>query len=118
MDPVSLTLALSFTLTSGLIIALCIPLVRGRVKPNSLYGIRLPQAFKSEDAWHAINRFGGKCFIAWCLPMFLIGVACFFIPLQHNKALTIALAFVPLICVIAPGIQAWLFARRYAAGAS
>jgi uncharacterized membrane protein len=118
MDPVSLTLALSYTLGGLLIVALAIPLVQGRVKRNALYGIRLPQSLKSDNAWLAINRFGGKSLIAWSTIMILAGVACFFIPLQSNTALTIAIGFVPFVCIGGSLIQTWRFARSYAARSS
>lgn len=81
-----------------------------------MYGVRFRQSFQSDDAWYAINRFGGRRLIAWAVPLILVGIACFFLPLQSHTALTLILGFAPLICVLAPCLQAWRFARHYRIG--
>jgi uncharacterized membrane protein len=43
-----------------IIVAALVPLIGGRVKMNHWYGIRLPQAFASEERWLEINHFGGQ----------------------------------------------------------
>jgi hypothetical protein len=65
-------------LASGLIsIALAIPLIRRRVKPNDFYGVRLPAAFVSEEAWFDLNEFGGRLLARWgaSLCVWAVGVA-------------------------------------------
>jgi hypothetical protein len=42
-------------------ILFCIPLVLRMVKPNRLYGIRVPAAFTSDANWYRINSYGAKC---------------------------------------------------------
>ena len=44
-------------------IVACIPLVLGEVEMSGDYGIRTRKAFKSNDNWIAMNRFGGKALI-------------------------------------------------------
>ena len=100
-----------------LIIALSIPLVRGRVGPNGLYGIRLPESFQSDDAWYAINRFGGKQLIVWAIPLTLVGIGCFFLPLKTHPSLAVAMGIAPLTLIFIPCFEAWRFARRYRSGA-
>lgn len=117
MDPVAITVGISWTLTGLIIIGLAIPLVRGRVGRNSLYGVRFPQSFQSDDAWYAINRFGGRRLILWAVPLILVGISCFFIPLQAHSGRALTLGFAPLIFVLVPCFQAWRFARHYGAGA-
>lgn len=48
--------------------ALAVPLWKGRVPPNQVYGVRTPAAFRSESNWYHLNRVGGR----W---LFRIGLA-------------------------------------------
>jgi len=113
MDAVAITIGISWTLAGFLCIGLAIPLVRGRVGRNSFYGVRFPQSFQSDDAWFAINRFGGKRMIAWSIPLILVGIASFFLPLKSRTGLALALGFAPLVFILIPVIEAYRFARRY-----
>lgn len=50
-----------------LAIAASMPLIRRKVKMNHWYGMRIPAAFESEDAWFDINQYGGRLFLVWGL---------------------------------------------------
>jgi uncharacterized membrane protein len=50
---------LVFLLLGGLFIALAIPLIRGKVRPNRLYGVRTPRTLGDERVWYEANRQGG-----------------------------------------------------------
>jgi uncharacterized membrane protein len=113
MDAVAITVGTSWTIIGLIIIGLAIPLVRGQVGRNGLYGVRFPQSFQSDDAWYAINRFGGKRLIIWAVPLMLVGIVCFFRPLQHHTARTLLFGFAPLIFVLIPGVKTWWFAQHY-----
>ena len=115
MDPVAITVGVSWTAIGLLMIGLAIPLVRGRVGRNSMYGVRFPQSFQSDEAWFAINRFGGKRGIVWAVPVVIVGLASFFLPLQANPIVALAVGFAPLVFVLMPAIESWRFARRYRA---
>ena len=43
-----------------LLMALSVPLIRGRVKPNSFYGLRTPKSLSNERIWYPANRAGGR----------------------------------------------------------
>jgi hypothetical protein len=113
MDAVAVTIGLSWTLIGLLCIALAIPLIKGKVPRNSLYGVRFPQSFQSDEAWLAINRYGGRRMILWAIPLIAVGVASFFLPLQSHPGFTLALGFAPLVFVLIPVIESWRFARRW-----
>lgn len=117
MDPISIIVGCSWTLIGLATIALAIPLVRGRVRRNAFYGVRFQQSFQSDDAWYAINRYGGKRLIVWAVPLVLVGIGCLFLPLRSHPALALVAGFAPLVCVLAPAVEAWRFARRYGRGA-
>lgn len=103
----------SWTVLGLLHIGLAIPLVRRCIGRNSLYGVRFPQSFQSDDAWFAINQFGGKRMIVWSIPLLVVGVVSFFLPLQSHLALTLTLGFAPLIFILIPIAESWRFARSY-----
>ena len=113
MDAVAITVGIGWTLAGLLCMALAIPLVRGQVGRNAFYGVRFPQSFQSDDAWFAINRFGGKRMIVWSIPMIATGIGAFFLPLGANTGLTLTLGFAPLVFILIPVVEAWRFARRY-----
>jgi hypothetical protein len=113
MDPVALIIGVSWIALGLLVTAAAIPLVRGKVARNGLYGVRLPQSFTSDDAWYAINRFGGRRLILWAAPMIAVGIVCLFLPLRAHPVRTLILGFSPLAFILAPAIQTWRFACRY-----
>ena len=113
MDLISIIVGSSWIIAGLVIIGVSIPLARGLVGRNRLYGVRLAASMKSDDAWYAINRFGGKRMIVWAVPLIVVGVVCFFIPLQQHFALALIFGFVPLIFVIIPIIEMYRFASRY-----
>lgn len=46
-------------------ILVSLPLIRGQVKRNPWYGIRIRAAFESDERWYAINRYGGTLLRRW-----------------------------------------------------
>ena len=46
---------LVFAAVSLLLIALAIPLIRRRVRPNWIYGFRTPATLKDERLWYLVN---------------------------------------------------------------
>jgi len=90
--------------------ALTIPLFRGWIGRNNIYGIRFSQSLQSDDAWYAINRYGGGKRL---LPVVLVGIVILFLPLQPHPRLAILTGFSPLALFLAPALQAWHYARHY-----
>lgn len=111
MDTNSIIMGCCLLYVAALVIGLHIPLLRGKVKMNKLYGMRFKQSFESDENWYAINRYGARLMIRWGVVILVVGLATFFMPLDNRPALTIGLAFVPLVVVI-PAIQSYLFARQ------
>ena len=63
MNPI----AIVHLLAALVMIGVCWPLARRKVKPNRWYGIRIPEAFKSDARWYEINEYGGRLMIRWAL---------------------------------------------------
>ncbi len=99
-------------ISSGVIfIALCIPLLKRKIKMNYWYGFRISKSFMSEENWYDINAYGARAFIVWSIPMILIGFSCFFIPLNDTTSLIFGVGPITLFTTIAI-IQTLLYAKR------
>lgn len=114
MDRVQTIIGISNLVIGIICLVLAIPLLRGRIAPNRLYGVRFRESFASTEAWYAINHFGAKRMIGWSLLLLAIGAAVFLAPKLPDWSLAIG-AFAPLVCVLVPAIETWMFARRYQA---
>jgi uncharacterized membrane protein len=91
--------ALSNIFSGLLFILLSMPLVLGKVKMNHLYGIRISKAFKSDENWYRINRYGGKVLIAAGFVLIIAGTAELMYPV-NNQNIVLFLAFLPAIILI------------------
>jgi len=106
----NITVGLSNVFIGFLIILLCIPLVKRKIRMNRWYGMRIPKSFKSEENWYKINEYGGKIFIYWSIPIVLIGIVSLFLPPLGEKGIII-LSLAPLL-VILPTIQLLIYSRK------
>ncbi|HYO87964.1 MAG TPA: SdpI family protein [Candidatus Limnocylindrales bacterium] len=48
-----------FLLGSVVFVVLALPLITGQITPNSLYGVRLPQATNDPTLWFTVNALAG-----------------------------------------------------------
>lgn len=115
MNPVALTIGLSWIGVGLLSISLAVPLVLGRVKRNAYYGVRFPQSFQSDEAWFAINRYGGRALLWWSLPIVVCGSLILFLPLKAQPIAALGVGIAPFLFVLIPLIQSWRFARHWRA---
>jgi len=111
MGPVSVTIAICNFVCGLVFLGIGIPLAKGRVSRNHLYGFRFPKAFASEDNWQQINRLGGRRMLLWTPLVFLSAVLPIIIPVDDNPYLALALGLSPCIIMI-PCLQAYRFSQR------
>jgi uncharacterized membrane protein len=46
---------------SGLVLAgLSVPMIRGKIPPNGLYGFRIPATLENPQLWYKVNTYAGK----------------------------------------------------------
>lgn len=55
-----------------LLMAIALPLVMQKIKPNHLYGVRSAFTLTNETAWYQANRFWGIAMVASGLAFFLL----------------------------------------------
>jgi uncharacterized membrane protein len=85
----------------GIIVALLsVPLVRGKVPPNAVYGIRTRLAFASEANWYKINKFGGKVFLGVAVIIALVGLIGLFLPNESINTYGIVAACISFVSVL------------------
>jgi uncharacterized membrane protein len=76
MKPV---LAPLFTVVGLLFVGLAIPLIKRRIKPNGLYGLRIPATFADEWVWYEANARTGRDMLS--IGLIQIAAALLFLPL-------------------------------------
>ncbi len=111
MNSTSIIFGISHLSVAVLVILMAIPLLQRKVKMNRIYGVRFKKSFDSEENWYKINEYGARQLILWSIPLAMIGVLTFFLPLRENATLTNVVAFAPLILII-PGFTSWLYATK------
>jgi hypothetical protein len=110
--PINLVIGTAWIVTGLVSLALALPLIAKRVGRNALYGVRFRESFESDEAWFAINHFGGQRLAWWSLPQIAYGVVVYFLPLTDKPGWTILAGVAPLAFILIPMLQAWRFARR------
>jgi uncharacterized membrane protein len=65
----------------GVILALIsLPLIYGKIKPNSLYGFRVPATLEDPDLWYPVNQFAAKRLLIVGLVMIVAASGLYFWP--------------------------------------
>src|SRR6476661_383820 len=59
MDALRLVLLVTFAGAGVLFVGLSIPLIRGRVRPNPWYGLRVKRTLADPSIWYPANRYAG-----------------------------------------------------------
>ena len=91
-----------------LLMALAVPMIRGKVPPNGLYGFRVPKTMNNPDIWYPANAYAGRQLL-WAGLAILLGVVVLYFILG-NSLDAYALASLGLV-LIALGIAVWRSVR-------
>ena len=63
-----------------LLILVAIPLIRKKIKPNHLYGFRVPQTLNDPEVWYATNAHAGKRMVAAGICTALAAIGFYYVP--------------------------------------
>jgi hypothetical protein len=75
------TVVLLTFLGSGLLLtALSIPLIRGRVRPNTWYGFRVRRTLEDPAIWYPANRYAAKWMLGVALAFTTVAAALYAAP--------------------------------------
>ena len=104
MHAANLALCLCNLLAGLLCVGLAVPLIRGRVKPNAIYGARTARTLASEETWYRVNAACGRWLFWSGLALAASGVVGWFLtpaipPAWLMTVLTVC-AFLPVLCVV------------------
>ncbi|RYX84554.1 SdpI family protein [bacterium] len=108
----NISIALSFLTIGLLTIALCVPLLQGKIKRNAFYGIRTPKAFESDELWFKINRYGARQMIMWSAAMVGLGVVTLFFPSADKDLLGMIFGLVVVVSLIIPTVQIFRYSKK------
>ena len=71
----ALALLITYVLLGGLSVAVAVPLIQGRVRPNPWYGVRVRKTLEDREIWYAVNAYFGRRFAVYGLFVAVAGVA-------------------------------------------
>jgi uncharacterized membrane protein len=86
-------------LTTGsalLVIALAIPMIRRKVKPNPYYGFRTPRLLKNPDLWYDANAYAGRWLVVYGLGVLVASIGLALVPNISPDTYAIAVTGVAL----------------------
>ena len=68
-------------LVFGLFLTLIsLPLIGEKVKPNPLYGFRVPSTLNNSQIWYAVNKHAGKRLLATGIVFTIAAIGLYFVP--------------------------------------
>jgi hypothetical protein len=70
----TLILLAAYVFIGCLFIALAVPLIQGRIKPNPFYGVRVRKTLSDPDTWYAVNAYFGRRFAVMGLLIAVAGI--------------------------------------------
>jgi len=95
-----------------LLIGLSIPLLRGRVRMNGWYGVRVPQAFRSEANWYSLNRYGAIQLMCYGAVLIVLGVVLVLIPPRPGSVWFVIGLAAPGLLIVPMLVMVFRFAKR------
>lgn len=54
------TILVLYIILGLLMVVIAVPLIKRKVKPNGLYGFRVPQTLNDPEVWYAVNAHFGR----------------------------------------------------------
>jgi hypothetical protein len=92
-------LLLLFVASGALLVGLSIPLIRGWVPPNRLYGVRVGRARDDPETWYRVNAVAGRLGLRLGTVTLAVSVALYVVP-----ELTVAAYTWAVDAVVAAGV--------------
>ncbi|MBE2187195.1 MAG: SdpI family protein [Rhodothermales bacterium] len=112
MRPESAILLVTFGFSGLLMIALGVPLVRRRVKPNAFYGFRFRDTLADERVWYDVNEAGGRDLVRLGVLQFVGGLPLAFVPEAWLAPSVLILAAVVVAYALAMAVRSYRMAKR------
>jgi len=107
---------LAYVLIGCLFIAVSVPLIRGRVKPNPWYGFRVRKTLSDSDTWYAVNAYFGRRFAVVGLLIAAVGLLLSPLGLIPHAGPALYFVVCDLIlfaCLIAAVVDTFTYLRKF-----
>lgn len=108
----------AFLLGGALFIALSVPLIKRKVKPNGWYGFRTPRTLSDPEVWYPVNEFGGRRFLWVGVTEMVVALVLFFIPQLDIDAYCLGVLIAIVLASVVTGIQMIRYLRQFPKGKS
>ena len=70
----------TFVVSGVMLVAVCIPLILGKIPPNGLYGFRVKKTLEHPEIWYPVNKYGGTRLLIASLLLVVAAVGYTYIP--------------------------------------
>lgn len=104
---------LAFLLGGGLFIAMSVPLIKRKVKPNGWYGFRTVRTLSDPDVWYPVNEFGGRRLLWVGVTEMVAALVLFFIPQLDTDAYCLGVLIAIVLAMVVTGIQMIRYLRQF-----
>lgn len=74
------TILVLYVVIGLLFAAVAVPLIKGKVKPNGIYGFRVPQTLNDPAVWYAVNAHFGRRLLLTGIATTLAAVVLYRVP--------------------------------------
>ena len=102
-----------YTISCSLLAVLSIPLILGRIGPNSWYGFRMKKTLSDPAIWYPANAYAGKLLFVVGLMGGLVAVVLYFVPNMDINTYALSCAGVTVGGLIVAVVQSILYLRRF-----
>ena len=105
-------LLVMFLISGVILVAISIPLIRGRIAPNSLYGFRVRDTLDDPRTWYKTNKYSGKWLLATGLIFIAVCILAYNIPnigLDTYSLVCMAGFLIPITIGV---IKSWRYMKK------
>jgi hypothetical protein len=74
------TILILYVVIGLLSAVIAVPLIKGKVKPNALYGFRVPQALDDPAVWYAVNAHFGRRLLVTGIATTMAALLLYYVP--------------------------------------
>jgi SdpI/YfhL protein family len=75
-----MVLMFTFVVSGLALVAVCVPLILGKIPPNGLYGFRVRKTMEHPEFWYPVNKYGGTRLLLASLLLVMAAVGYSYIP--------------------------------------
>ncbi len=111
------TIRLLYLAIGLLSVVVSLPLIRGMVKPNWLYGFRVPQTLNDPAVWYAVNAHFGRRLLLTGLATALAAALLYYVPDLDVDSYAWALLAIYGVFFGIGVVQSWRYMKSFSGDA-